>query len=100
MIDSAVKYGENTPSSEFSSALLQKTHLPPQTFPLKGEGFINAYTTILKIELFLHIETRHTCLAQVWRVFLSPQPRKPIVHLGAALCQAHFPGSLKLLRVR
>ena len=30
MIDLPVKCGENTPSSEFSSALLQKTHLPPQ----------------------------------------------------------------------
>ena len=30
IIDLAVKRGENTPSSEFSSALLQKTHLPPQ----------------------------------------------------------------------
>ena len=30
MIDLAVWFGENTPSSEFSSALLQKTHLPPQ----------------------------------------------------------------------
>ena len=30
IIDLVVRLGENTPSSEFSSALLQKTHLPPQ----------------------------------------------------------------------
>ena len=63
MVDLPVKYGENTPSSEFSSALLQKTHLSPQ-----GEGFTNAYTTILKIELFLQSE-RST--ARVKRLFLS-----------------------------
>ena len=61
MIDLPVKCSENTPSSEFAFALLQKTHefrreVSTRRVPLKGEGFTNAYTTILEIELFYSLK--------------------------------------------
>ena len=54
MIDLSVKYGENTSSSEFSSALLQKTHLPlgltvirnQRTYQLLADGIRGAYEQI------------------------------------------------------